>query len=174
MFFFQLDNNNTKKKKEIINVNRSQANEKLKNGEYVLKDGTGKANFWKSYKKLYTKDGKDTNCVQCQHCGRFDEYDTIKGLKVLNAHAKSCNAFGMPKIDGYVKREVKVTKSEKDELTKSAVKFCYMDMRPFIAVEGRGLMNLFEAVSTISAKYGKLTADQLKEMLPVANTVINL
>lgn len=105
---------------------------------------------------------------------RFDEYDTVKGLKVLNSHAKSCNAFGMPKIDGYVKREVKVTKSEKDELTKSAVKFCYMDMRPFIAVEGRGLMNLFEAVSTISAKYGKLTADQLKEMLPVANTVINL
>lgn len=172
-----VENNNSKKKakKTIEKVNRSEAKERLKNGEYILENGSGHAEFWKSYKRLVTKDGKDTNCVQCQQCLRFDEYDTEKGLKHLNNHFKNCGAFGGErKISTFVKREVKITRSEKIEITNAAMKYCYKDMRPFSAVEGVGLNNLLEAVSALSAKYGKLTAEQIKEILPVANTVIHI
>lgn len=148
-----------------------EAKVKLKEGQYVLRNGHGKAEFWKVYKKLFTSDGKDTNCVQCQNCNRFDEYDTNKGLKTLNGHAKICNAIGAPKLDGFIQREIKLNKFEQDVLTKAAVKFCYKDMRPFVAVEGDGLRGLLEAVSAISAKYGRLSESQLKKVLPVANTV---
>lgn len=57
------------------------------------------------------------------------------------------------------------------DITNAAVKFCYKDMRPFVAIEGKGLNNLLEAVSTLSSKYGKLTAEEIQEILPVANTV---
>lgn len=171
MILSRSENNNKRKKKEIVNVNRMEAKQKLKEGEYILRDGQGKADFWKVYKKLFTSDGKDTNCVQCQNCCRFDEYDTNKGLKTMNVHAKMCNAFGVQKLDAFIQREIKLNTSEKDELIKAAVKFCYKDMRPFVAVEGEGLRSLLEAISTISAKYGRLSGYQLKEMLPVANTV---
>lgn len=154
-------------------MNRLEAKVKLHNGDYILKDGEGKANFWQAYKKLFTKEGEETDCVRCQHCGRFDEYDTIKGLKTLKNHAETCNAFGVPKLDKYIQRDIKLSKGEKEELIRATVKFCYKDMRPFTAIEGKGLNHLLEAVSAISAKYGKLNFDQLKEMLPVANTVNN-
>lgn len=152
-------------------MDRRKAKECLLNGDYVLRDVQGKADFWKVYKRLYTKDGKETNCVQCKNCLRFDEYDTNKGLKTLNNHVKSCNAVRMPTLDRFVQRDIKLTTTEKNELTKAAAKFCYTDMRPFVAIEGKGLNHLLEAVSALSAKYGKFTSEQLAEMLPVANTV---
>lgn len=145
----------------------------MKNGVYVLHDGNGTADFWKAYKRLFTKDGKETNCVQCQYCGRFDEYDSAKGLKTLKTHIKNCCAIGAPKLDAYIQRDINLTKDEKSGLNKAAVNFCYMDMRPFTAIQGKGLKYLLEAVSAISSKYGKLTPDQLEKILPTANTVIN-
>lgn len=154
-------------------MDRSEAKVKLENGDYILRNGQGKADFWKAYQKLFTKEGIETDCVRCQHCGRFDEYDTSKGLKKLTNHVKVCKAFGVPTLDNYIQRDIRLSKGEKDELTNAAVKFCYKDMRPSIAIEGKGLCNLLEVVSAISAKYGKLNSEQLKGMLPVANTVIN-
>lgn len=145
----------------------------LKEAIFTVKDNTnGTADYWRSYQLVIDKKRISTGYVRCRFCNRLDVYDTFKGTKTLKSHSSACNALSKTKsILSYVQKEISITKEEKNDVTLSALQFCYKDIRPFWAIQGEGLISLLLAISKLSSKYGTLSLEQLKKILPCPNTV---
>lgn len=145
----------------------------MKRGLFSVRDReNARSDLWKAYQQIVDQNGEVTNIVQCRQCKRFDKYESEKGVKNLSDHAKNCSALGHSRMDAFIERnQIEVTKDEKKTLAERAAEFCYKDMRPFTAISGTGLMQLLLTISALSAKYGKFSEEQLKKILPCANTV---
>lgn len=169
-----LDRKSSKKKKlNVVQIDKTEAVIGLKAGIFSVRDRVnGRSHLWQSYQEVLNENKELTNLVQCRQCKRIDKYDSGKGLKMLGDHAKLCGALGNSRMDLFVeKKHIEITKEEKKCLAERTAEFCYRDMRPFSAINGAGLMQLLIAISAITAKYGRFSDDQLKKILPCANTV---
>lgn len=169
-----LDGKSSKKKKlNVIQIDKTEAVNGLKTGLFSVRDRVnGRSNLWQSYQEVLNENNELTNMVRCRQCKRIDKYDSEKGVKMLGEHAKFCSALGKSRIDAFVeKKQIEITKEEKKCLAERAAEFCFKDMRPFSAINGAGIMQLLLAISALTAKYGRFSDEQLKKVLPCANTV---
>lgn len=168
--FFYIDDPNTIR----FNTTKQEVEQNLKSKKFKAEDNVkGASDFWKSYQYISDEDGHLTDHIRCRFCGRVDKYEPKSGTKHLLAHYKICNPLTKSaSIDQYfTKKEIYVTNDEKTMLTRTALEMCYKDLRPFRAIEGRGLMSLLLAVSKLTSKYGLLSEETLRRMLPCDRTV---
>lgn len=178
MFYFSLKFSGQrpikKIKLNIVKINKNEAIEGIRAGLFSLRDRIdGRGELWNSYQEIINEKNELTNFIQCRRCKRIDEYESLKGTKNLSQHAKACSALGNCSLDSFVeKKNIEITKDEKTSLTGVVAEFCYRDMRPFAVVSGAGFIQLLATISCLTAKYGKFSAENLKKILPCANTVI--
>lgn len=156
----------------MVVVSKTHCSKMLKQNEFSTVERDGRAPFWRYYRMIQTAEKKDTNFIQCR-CGRLDEYLPEKGSKNISQHYLKCNALSKNNgpMDTFVTKEKQITKEEKEDLLHATAAYCWKDMRPMYAVEGRGLLKLLAAVSALSAKYGILDEKQIHTCLPCPNTV---
>lgn len=160
-----------KKKRDVVEVSREECVRMLKEKKFSADEYNGRASFWRIYRMVRNAEKKDTTWAQCR-CGRIDEYIPEKGTKHMSNHYSQCNVLEKNQsLDKFVTKEKHITKEEKAALSQATADFCVRDIRPFHAIEGRGLLNLLASVSLLSAKYGVLDESQLQTFLPCRSTV---
>lgn len=156
----------------MFKTTKDECRKQLAAEKFKIVERNGRADYWRSYNSIVTENGIETNIVQCNFCGRLDEYDTEKGTRSLGVHATKCNGTNQSKLlTSYFEKNVQITKEEKKAVCDAATEFCFRDIRPFYAIEGDGLLALVMAVNKVSAKHGVMSKQQCEKMLPCANTV---
>lgn len=175
-FYLNLVNPKNKQAKKENLYSKSEVEKNLNANIFTVQDSAkGTADYWRSYQQVVDMKGGLTGYVRCRFCNRIDVYDTYKGTKQLKAHAKECNALSKSaSIRSYIQKDISITKEEKTALSLSVLQFCYMDIRPFFSIEGEGLKSLLLSISKLSSKYGTFSEEQMKKILPCANTVSEL
>lgn len=143
--------------------------------KFKLSDNSnGKADFWTNYQVILNENGHRTNFVQCRNCSRFDKYDPKKyGTRLITNHFKSCSEKRTSRetLDAHFTKSITVAAEDKKVLGQAAAKFCAMDIRPFRTIECDGLLHFLTEFANVAGKYGKLDKENVKKLLPCANTV---
>lgn len=159
----------------LMSLNLEEIKEKLASKEFITQKRAGSrytSSNSNTFHEIVTKDGLLVpNYVFCTNCNKLQRYEPIKGTNNLNRHMQACT---MPKnsIKRYLaKKSISLDRADKNSLLNAAKRFCYLDLRPFKAVEGEGLIDLLHAVSSITARHGLLSKEQLNEIIPAPLTV---
>lgn len=171
IIWFHIEN---PQKKTYFTSSKEEVIQQLNAKKFKLQDNVdGRSEYWRTYQLIVNEKGTPANQARCRICGRVDEYDTKKGTKHLGSHYKSCNALTTPPPinKSFPKKEICITRDEKSMLATTALEMCYKDIRPFSAIEGEGLISLLLAISKLTTKYGLLSEETLRKMLPCDRTV---
>lgn len=116
------------------------------------------------------------NFVICSLCSKIFCYNSKEGTTRLCRHKKEHDDQKNDTkntLDSYVESKSKknFNASDRNNVKKAATEFVVRDARPFNALNGDGLVSLLIMFSMLGEKYGKLSVDDVKDVLPSVNTV---
>lgn len=100
--------------------------------------------------------------VKCIECGHFVEYN---GSTTSNLKNHKCNR---KKIEqNHLTRIVrKFHQSDIEAVRNASVKFVVEDLRPFLAIEGEGMLDLLTTIAQIGSRYPQLSKEEINEIIP--------
>lgn len=161
--------------KEPSDEARKRIENRIKSKEFETKKrlySSKISSIWKFYEEIFDEKGhKIQNFIFCPHCETVKTYDTSLGSSNLIRHTKRCKGLQSNTLDRYVVKNVQITKNDRNEVLDAAKRFCYVDLRPFYAIAGEGLVDLLMAVSSVTARHGLLSKDNILDLLPHPTTV---
>lgn len=158
-----------------MHLERTDIEAKLKLNLFKTRERTGlayRSTNWSLFKEIVTDEGNlVSNFVYCTNCAKVISYNTVKGTNNLNRHRNACSKKPTGTIQNYMVRPINFLPKDKAGVLDAAKKFCYQDLRPFSAIEGNGLIKLLHEVSSVTNRYGLLSEDQIRLLLPCRTTV---
>lgn len=98
----------------MFKTTKDECRKQLAAEKFEIVERNGRADYLRSYNSIVTENGIETNIVQCNFCGRLDEYDTEKGTRSLGVHATKCNGTNQSKLlTSYFEKNFQIRKEEK-------------------------------------------------------------
>lgn len=139
---------------------------KKREGQRFNREGS----YWETFREIFDEDDLQVaGYICCSVCKRVFLYETCgNGTKSIGIHYKK---FGLCTLDSFTKRIVTFSTTEKKRILEAAVKFCCKDLRPFFAIYGEGLLDFTEEIVATCSKYGNVSRESLKALLPCPNSV---
>lgn len=161
--------------KELTNMARERIQAKINSKEFKTKKRlclSKGSSIWQFYEEIFNEKGhKIPNFIFCPQCETVKTYDTSCGSSNLLRHKEKCNSRQINTLDRFVLKNLRITKKDRDEVLNAAKRFCYVDLRPFYAIAGNGLLDLLMAVSCVTARHGLLSRDNMMDLIPHPTTV---
>lgn len=118
------------------------------------------------------------NFVFCSVCKKIFCYSSRDGTTRIVRHKKeheensNDNANNNSIRSHFVRTNKRIfSENDKNDVKKAATEFVVRDTRPFHALKGDGLIQLLVMFSVIGAKYGKLSDEEVIDILPSPTTV---
>jgi hypothetical protein len=164
---------------------------KLCNGELIIVDNSNKkytASFWKDGKIGLPAEPGSLNDSQpkiikdfavCRKCKHVFNFDPSMGTSNLTLHLNSCWNAGKPSASGgggtstlapsvadFMRKPY--PQSAKDAVVDAAVQLVCLDLRPYYAIEGPGMISLAQSLINFGSKYGPHPAS---DIMPSRNTL---
>lgn len=143
----------------------------------VIHNDRGKSDVWKNYRLILDETGaKIKGFVWCSLCESVRTYND-KGTQPLWRHKQEheeaeTRRIQQRRMDEYVdKLKKKFTSKIREDVRDVSTEFVIRDSRPFEAVKGIGLVRLLMLFSQIGEKFGKLSEEEVKYLLPDPTTV---
>ena len=145
----------------------------LENQKVKIVEFTKKSEIFKTFFNVVNANtGRDTDFLQCKICKSLYTYKSGKGTAHLSRHTTKCSSeSNQQKITDHVHVFVKPMINHKSRMALKAAEMCAVDMRPFSAIGGSGLVGMVQEAMDIaveSVSRGRLCASDL---LPDRNTV---
>lgn len=135
----------------------------IKDGKYkLIKNSKGSARCWKHCRYVFDPTQQKAVATQCLYCDHIWSVNT--GTGNIDSHLTKIHSDKLNKTDGKRqqsleqcnKRKITEFKAEhKSEMTESLVKFCVLDQRSFLAVEGTGMDVALTTAYNLGVKTGK-------------------
>lgn len=132
-----------------------------------------KSPIWSVCDEIFDENNeKISTAVYCVKCQTVFKYDVrSNGTSQILKHGCLSDPTSQ-KITGFgVTKDVTISSTDKQKVKDSAVAFVSKDLRPFEALNGRGLFELIQMCILIGAKYGILDEEQVKSLIPSPVTV---
>lgn len=164
-----------------LNYSKSSIKRKLfsDSNEFILVPHNGKSEFWKKFKlvmhNIPNSEDQDspnhttTNFVACPLCKEL--YCKKSSTATLKRHKCTKNTF-QNTIEMYgqlTNKKSKVLPTRvKDEAIEKCVKYCSLDLRPMMAIKGKGFLEIGQFFLDIGAKYG---VSDINDIIPHPTTV---
>lgn len=145
---------------------REEVEAKLKSKEFTTRKRVGSmysSSNWSLFHEIVTNEELVvSNFVYCTNCNLIKTYSSINGTNNLTRHMKSCKKENNTIKNHFSKKNLKIVQRDKDQVLQASKRFCYKDLRPFVAIEGDGLIELLHAVSAVTLRQGLLSIDDIK------------
>lgn len=128
-----------------------------------------KSDVWDNFGQLYDKVEKRlvsnyAICMKCQKLIGLYGANTTVMKRHLCINFPSVKKFAQVKSTSFVK-------SDAQKIKQGCISFCVNDIRPFYAVEGKGMIDILEQVMLLGQKYPYMNRSDLERIIPTANTV---
>lgn len=137
-----------------------------------------KSNVWVDFRRILVPNdsmphGRElvTNFVWCLHCQATVAYHGSTTTRLLD-HQKKCPKRPFDKVNEESKATINFKLDELANLKAAAAEFIVLDMRPYFAIEGKGILSLIYAGIQMGLKYPRITLADLRKALPTRNTVV--
>jgi len=164
-----------------LNYSKSSIKRKLLSGsdEFILVPHSGKSAVWNKFKIVMhhssysedpdSPDHTNTDFVACPLC--MDLYVKKSSTATLRRHKCTKNTNHNP-IEMYGKltnNKCKILPTRvKDEAIEKCVKYCSLDLRPMLAIKGKGFLEIAQFFLNVGAKYG---VSNINDIIPHPTTV---
>lgn len=126
--------------------------------------------LWQHFSKIYcvTSEVQIQGFIVCNDCKRVLKYTSSNVLLHIKKHVKPKQT-----IDDFFgsERGAQLTLGDKELLLEASVNFVCKDLRPYASLEGEGMLDIAHAIWNLGAKYGAMSKDQIRSILPSAVTV---
>ena len=157
----------------------------LKEKKLLLKkNSTIHSSVWKIFLQVFHEE-QYTGYVLCSDCNQALKHDRATSgtshqqrhidrspCKKKADHNQPVTSHRRPltqaTMTSFVSNMKPILTSCKEEIANAAVAFVAKDLRPFSAIEGKGLLKLANALINVGAKHGKVDA---ATVLPARNTI---
>ena len=113
-----------------LNFNIEQVTLKLKNGELLCQEKSGKSEVWINFDEIVNKEEQPIGFVICKNCSHIFKYDYKTGTSSLKRHKCSSADERQPKITSYWGRKEAPLTVKAVTITKIINLVC-KDLRPF-------------------------------------------
>ena len=117
-----------------VNFTIEQVTLKLKNGELLCQEKSGKSEVWLNFDEIINKDDQPVGFVMCKNCSHVFKYDYKTGTSSLKRHKCSFDDK-QPKITSYWGRKAAPT-AAKEVTTKKIINLVCKDLNPFEIIVG--------------------------------------
>jgi len=146
---------------------------KIKSRECFIsgESSNGKSDVWTIFSHvLYANTDKRTGYVSCNKCKILLSNLPGTGTSHLKRHKCAVITKGNSSMDEFVTKKIKIKIPEKvsHDAVDECVKFCALDLRSFLAINGDGFKSLCQFLVNTGAKYG---AVDVNDVLPNPTTV---
>lgn len=170
------------------NLTKTQAEKKLKSGEFKLVEKSADVRnkeLWRKFRIVVTEnEGKteSTNFVCCVDCNElFKHHSQKSGTTHLKNHmqGETCNKIKSAKkgsptqtsLKGFLVPSVSTQhKRARTVARKHVLEMCARDVKPFTLVEGKGFRGFAQSMIDLGAQMGKMNVE---DILPDRRTVSN-
>lgn len=153
---------------------------KILANEYTTKNKFAEGNVSKRFKSVIwticdeifdESNQKLTSAVFCTKCKTVFKYNSRSiGTTTIKNHG-CLDEPNQTKIDGFGITKKTIAQTDKSKMKDSAVAFVGKDLRPFEALNGAGLFELSKTLISVGAKYGNLSDDDIRALIPSPSTV---
>lgn len=170
--------------KEMIKTMLIELSAGSRKVESITKNGVARSvnsKIWNSFFQIYEIDNNNDipGWYQCMLCREPVENTYGSGTTIkFHRHIEKCgqkNCDSQQTLDQYfnnvAKKPTKISNKHTEMLKNAAVQFVCDDLRPYHAIEGRGLFSLISATMELGKQYPNITPNDLKSLLPARNTV---
>ena len=144
-----------------LNLNTEQIVLKIKNGELLCLEKSGKSDVWSNFEEIVDREERPVGFVMCKDCSQVFRYDYKIGTSSLKRH--KCHFHSdekQQKITSYWgKKEIPV--AAKEATSKRLINLVCKDIRPFEIIVGQGFKEFAQEMINIGAIYGNLPVDNL-------------
>lgn len=142
--------------------------EKIKSNVYTVRAPTSKkrSDVWKSLNEIIDSDGNQLlKFVACSSCSTVLRYDSKKlGNNHLKAHIDSHKATNS--IHRFVTKEKEISSADRRAVLESFIDFVTLDLRPYNAVNGDGMIRLLQTFMRLGSIHGCLDQKAIQRVLP--------
>lgn len=162
---------------------------KINSGDLIIVDNLNKkstASFWREKKMGLPAEPASSNDSQpkvikdfavCRQCKHVFNFDPSMGTSNVTLHLSNClNAAKLssaesaststPSIAAFMRKPY--PQSAKDAVVDAAIQLICLDLRPYYAIEGPGMISLAQSLINFGSKYGPHAA---ADILPTRNTI---
>lgn len=162
---------------EIEAQKKNIANKILDQIFTTSENNKGTSDVWKIYRIILDEtQNKVKGFVWCSLCETVRVYND-KGTQPLRRHKEEHETEKQRRssqtlINEYVEKlKKKFTSKTREDVRDTATEYVVRDSRPFESVTGVGLIRLLMLFSQIGERFGHLTEDEVKYLLPDPTTV---
>lgn len=130
------------------------------------------SDVWKSFRQIRKLDTEELiqNWYICMRCKNpvNNTYGGGTTIKFIRHQQKCLKSATQPKIVQYLNERIptKIKDDDKDMIRDAAIQFVVDDLRPYYALEGRGLFSLLLAAVKLGQLYPTLHEDDLEKIVP--------
>lgn len=142
-----------------LNFTVEQVTLKLKNGELLCQEKSGKSEVWLNFDEIINKEEQPIGFVMCKNCSHVFKYDYKTGTSTLKRH-KCPSDERQPKITSYWGKKETPT-AAKEVVINKIVNLVCKDLRPFEIIVGQGFREFSQEMINIGATYGNLSVDNI-------------
>lgn len=127
------------------------------------------SSVWLNFKRLLVRDANllVDNFALCTHCKTLQSYFGSTTTRLLE-HSRKCSE---KLVDDNAPPKINFKQNDLLDIREAGAHFIVKDCQPFIAIQGKGLLDLCYASVDLSRKYPQMSKADLAYALPVANTV---
>lgn len=142
-----------------------------------------KSNVWDKFEHIYDEGDRVIKnhycCCQCKtiiavNIGRDGNNSLRRHKCVILSESNRNQSLITSHCVRSGSAEVFIDAADKKKVKQSSYNFIVNDVRPFQTISGEGLAGLLAIFTFIGAKYGKLTPEQVTELLPHRITVSSI
>lgn len=149
----------------------------------VIKNGIERSvqsSIWNTFRQIVDKATKSdvSTWFICTQCNEPVQNKHSGSTTTFHRHNNKCRAIGSEqqrKVSDFFAAERRkptiISEKHKEMIRESAVRFVCEDLRPYIAIEGNGLMNLMQASFELGQAYPQMTNQELQAVIPSRSTV---
>lgn len=125
---------------------------------------------WLDYRRMLVRNANVLvdNYVWCTHCKGMTSYFGSTTSRLLE-HQRKCPNKPIVESDEPPKIQFKL--NELTEIRDAAAHFIVKDCQPFIAIDGKGLLDLCYASANLGRKYTQMSRADLANAFPSPNTI---
>jgi hypothetical protein len=142
-----------------LNLNIDQVTSKIRNGELLCQEKSGKSDVWSNFEEIVNKDEQPVGFAMCKNCSQVFKYDYKTGTSSLKRH-KCPSSEKQPKITSFWGKK-EVPTAAKEVTSKRLVNLVCKDIRPFEIIVGQGFREFAQEMINIGATYGTLSVNNL-------------
>ena len=141
------------------NLNTEQVTLKIKNGEFLCQEKSGKSDVWVNFEEVVDKEEQSIGYVICKNCSQIFKYDNKIGTSSLKRHKCPSNEK-QPKITSFWGKK-EIPAAVKEATSKKLINLVCKDIRPFEIITGQGFKEFAQEMINIGATYGTVSVDNL-------------